>query len=432
MEECKNSVTRGVEFVGMRPLKVIMIRRLVSGKESVSYNFSPGARGVPDEFLIIPDVAWRECGVGDLSGSVRRYVESLSGDGERVESYVSDSGIVCFELAFNGERRSLWFNFHTSDSVVLDAEGKVCDNIRRAICGGDFESLSVPESRLQAQTNTAIIPTTSKKASSAQGYATSVALATGWLGTRKQERAYRMTAHEMQVKQKNLHEEIRIKAIRLGYDPDVIAPIYDGVVDLEKYLMTAPRVMWILKEPYDDFYDEGKPCGGGWEIIRDHRESTLSEMCIRNTTFRNLTYAAFAVQDGTKYWDELPWIQDNPEVADALLKVAYINVSKMPGQSTTVSSALLRHYEAWKEILFRQIDLYAPDVMVFCGTTTLQCFAKDMGLDLSSPEHTIASGKSSVDIHKWQEKKVVWAPHPAARISPAEWVDSVVEAIRIP
>ena len=35
---------------------------------------------------------------------------------------------------------------------------------------------------LQAQTKTAIIPTTSKKASSAQGYATSVALATGWRG----------------------------------------------------------------------------------------------------------------------------------------------------------------------------------------------------------------------------------------------------------
>ena len=138
---------RGVQFLCMRQLKAVKIRRFVRGKESVSLNFSPGARGVPDEFLIIPDVAWRECGVGDLSGSVRRYVESLSGDGERVESYVSDSGIVCFELAFNGERRSLWFNFHTSDSVVLDAEGKVCENIRRAICGGDFESLSVPEAR---------------------------------------------------------------------------------------------------------------------------------------------------------------------------------------------------------------------------------------------------------------------------------------------
>jgi len=36
---------------------------------------------------------------------------------------------------------------------------------------------------LQSQTKTAIIPTTSKKASSAQGSATSVALATGWRET---------------------------------------------------------------------------------------------------------------------------------------------------------------------------------------------------------------------------------------------------------
>ena len=133
MEECKNSVTRGVEFVGMRPLKVIMIRRLVSGKESVSYNFSPSTRGVPDEFLIIPDVAWRDCGADDLNSAVRRYVESLREDGEIVEVTVSDSGIVCFDLLFNGERRSLWLNADTSGTVILDADGNVCKNIKEAI-----------------------------------------------------------------------------------------------------------------------------------------------------------------------------------------------------------------------------------------------------------------------------------------------------------
>ncbi len=133
MEECKNSVTRGVEFVGMRPLKVIMIRRLVSGKESVSYNFSPSTRGVPDEFLIIPDVAWRDCGSDYLKGPVRWYVDSLREDGERVDVSVSDSGIVCFDLLFNGERRSLWFNAYTSDAVILDADGNVCKNIKEAI-----------------------------------------------------------------------------------------------------------------------------------------------------------------------------------------------------------------------------------------------------------------------------------------------------------
>ena len=133
MKECENNDTRGVEFVGMRPLKVVKIRRLVSGKESVSYNFSPSTHGVPDEFLVIPDVAWRDGGVEDLTGAVRRYVESLREDGERVEVSVSDSGIACFDLLFNGDSRSLWFNAHTSDTVILDAKGSVCENIRRMI-----------------------------------------------------------------------------------------------------------------------------------------------------------------------------------------------------------------------------------------------------------------------------------------------------------
>ena len=123
----------GITLVGMRHLKIAKIRRCVDGKESVSFNFSPSTQGVPKEFFIIPDIAWRNCGVGDLTGAVRRYVESLRKDGERVEVSVSDSGIACFDLLFNGESRSLWFNFHTSDTVVLDAEGKVCENIRRMI-----------------------------------------------------------------------------------------------------------------------------------------------------------------------------------------------------------------------------------------------------------------------------------------------------------
>ena len=129
----KDDAERRVEFLGMRPLKVVKIRRLVSGSESVSYNFSPSTRGVPDEFLMIPDIAWRDCGAADLNGAVRRYVEYLRENGESVEVAVSDSGIVRFDLLFNGERRSLWFNAYTSGTIILDADGKVCKNIREAI-----------------------------------------------------------------------------------------------------------------------------------------------------------------------------------------------------------------------------------------------------------------------------------------------------------
>ena len=129
----KDDAERSVEFLGMRPLKVVKIRRLVSGSESVSYNFSPSTRGVPDEFLMIPYIAWRDCGAADLNGAVRRYVEYLRENGESVEVAVSDNGIVRFDLLFNGELRSLWFNAYTSGTIILDADGKVCKNIREAI-----------------------------------------------------------------------------------------------------------------------------------------------------------------------------------------------------------------------------------------------------------------------------------------------------------
>lgn len=240
-----------------------------------------------------------------------------------------------------------------------------------------------------------------------------------------------MTDKEMQEQQTVLQEGMRIKAIELGYNPDDLEPVYDGVVDINKYLRSSPRLMWVLKEPYDDFDEDGNPYGGGWTILADLPPgASLAAVVRRNPTFRNVAWASFSIKHDGVLYENLPWIQDDPTVADALLEVAYVNVSKMPGRSRTDSTTLLNLYESWKSVLFKQIDLYKPDVMIFCGTITLQCFAKDMGLDLSVPEQSFRHGQSVVDVHHWQGKRIVWAPHPAARIPPQEWVDSIVEAVR--
>ncbi len=137
--EAKDSVRtahvdeRGVKFLGMKPLKVVRLR---IGKEgTTSYNFSPCIGGLPKEFLILPDIAWRNATDEDIRGALRRYVASLREKGESVELSVADSGVVRFDLTIDGEKRSLWFNARTSDTVVLDANGNVCKNIREAIQG---------------------------------------------------------------------------------------------------------------------------------------------------------------------------------------------------------------------------------------------------------------------------------------------------------
>ena len=83
-----------------------------------------------------------------------------------------------------------------------------------------------------------------------------------------------------------------------------------------------------------------------------------------------------------------------------------------------------------KDILFKQIALYDPDVLIVCGTDTLQVLDADFGLDLANPLQTVKRGNAVVDVHVWRGKRLLWAPHPAARIAPGDLVDAVVEAAR--
>ena len=88
---------------------------------------------MPKEFLVLPEIEWRAVTEEDIRGALRRYVAFLREKGESVELSVADSGVVRFDLMIDGESRSLWFNARTSDTVVLDADGNVCRNVREAI-----------------------------------------------------------------------------------------------------------------------------------------------------------------------------------------------------------------------------------------------------------------------------------------------------------
>ena len=122
---------RGVKFLGMKRLKVVRLKIGKDGREL--YNFSPSVGGVPKEFLILPEIVWRDAADEDISGEMRRYVAALHEKGEMVELSIADSGVVRFDLMVDSEKRSLWFNARTSDTVVLDADGNICRNLRDAI-----------------------------------------------------------------------------------------------------------------------------------------------------------------------------------------------------------------------------------------------------------------------------------------------------------
>ena len=135
--ETKNDVQmarddeRGVKFLGMTHLKIM---KLVSGKEGkTSHHFSPSIGGLPEDYLILPEIVWRRADDKDVVDELRQYVAALREEGEAVELLAADTGVVRIDLTLDGESRRLWFNARTSDTVVLDADGNVCRNIREAI-----------------------------------------------------------------------------------------------------------------------------------------------------------------------------------------------------------------------------------------------------------------------------------------------------------
>ena len=235
---------------------------------------------------------------------------------------------------------------------------------------------------------------------------------------------------DLESAQAVLHRKIFHRATELGYDAGKIEPIYDGVVAPAAYLAASPRLMWILKEPYDDWDENGAPCGGGWTMFKDVAErKTLAESVNANPALRNVAYASHAILNGIGSYSDEPWISDAPDAYEkALQSIAFVNIGKMPAGRTTDNARLFSCYARWKDILFEQMELYDSDMVVFGNT--LQCFAPEMGIDLSKPLCSVTRGGSTVDVHAWRGKRILWAPHPAAHVPPGEWVDSVIEAAR--
>ena len=59
-----------------------------------------------------------------------------------------------------------------------------------------------------------------------------------------------MKATELKEKQKALHDKMDKRAAELGFTNE-IAPIYDGVKDVDGYLDSKLKILWVMKEPYE-------------------------------------------------------------------------------------------------------------------------------------------------------------------------------------
>lgn len=210
-----------------------------------------------------------------------------------------------------------------------------------------------------------------------------------------------MTKEELENKQKEMHEKIREYAQKNGLDEEK-EPIFDGVADIEGYLSSSPKIMWLLKEPYDlDGY-------GNWAltgyILNDKDAWKSMDM------WKLMIQINFGIRNNLN-WDDMDWIENDPKMAEELKKMAYINISKMPGDTASSHTHLWECYNFWKNILFEQIELYKPNVIIFGNT--FQFLKKDLQI-VENPIHSIP-GTRGVDAYKKNDMILIDAFHPSRK-----------------
>lgn len=181
---------------------------------------------------------------------------------------------------------------------------------------------------------------------------------------------------------------------------------------IERYL-GGLRVMWILKESYDE--TDGEVNGGGWCLY--HALDDAGAASIR--TWQVMAYVTYGIRTGTRY-NDMPTVDG--KMLDMLKDVAYISVSKMPGRTLSNSTYMANAYSVWAETLKAQVEAYAPDVVILGGTSA---WALD---GLFASREPFAGHK---DCYVSGDRLVIAAYHPNQKSVKHEvYVDGIASAAR--
>lgn len=228
---------------------------------------------------------------------------------------------------------------------------------------------------------------------------------------------------EIRSGQSLIKNKIFKQAKDLGLSNDVLEPMPDGVFNIEDYCQSKPRILWILKQPYDEIKGD-IACGGGWDVFGAFN----NEDAYTNRTWRPVIYSLYGIRNKQLY-DEMPDISDDKSMIDLLKEIAYINVDKMPGLTTTSDKESIVAYEHWKGIINEQIHLYDPQVICFANTFWL--FKKDWGITDGTECETVPLAKDkNMLVYKIDGKLCLDTYHPAQRMFPIEdYVDAIIKTV---
>lgn len=137
----------------------------------------------------------------------------------------------------------------------------------------------------------------------------------------------------------------------------------DGVINPERYFDAPVHIMWVLKEGrYAVSYQE------------DINREDWRIRCARTpASTRRVVYASYGILKGEgENWQEIPESSE-PQVYNCFLDIAWTNLKKtirndkIEGTYSDVQEVGEEYSKKYRDIVKRQVEIYDPDVVIFCG-----------------------------------------------------------------
>jgi len=217
---------------------------------------------------------------------------------------------------------------------------------------------------------------------------------------------------------KTKEKEIVSKINSINSGEKGLLPIIDGIIDIEKYVKAKYRILWILKEPHDEWVTvkaTGQKRNGGWDLVHDIYEKLTEDSIKKLLVAKRVMETTFKL---------LPDIGNSLE---AFKSIAYINIKKIPGGRFSFQNQIEKAYNDNKDLLKEQIETYNPNIII-CGNT-LPYLSMDNYFEKINRKTFGTNLKSRYCYYPLKNRIYINTFHPAYRPSNKEFWTKCVEQI---
>ena len=219
-------------------------------------------------------------------------------------------------------------------------------------------------------------------------------------------------------------QELDVKIKRIQQIGSSDCYIQDGIVNIENWRKQQIRPLFIGKEAYYNGENTN------W-AIKNWLDDTPEDACRASPrTWQTTAYTSFGLQHGFENYSSIPWPHEDTRVIDALRTIAFINVGKLGGDTTTSWNRLDTLYRQNALILHDQIEFYQPNVII--GWSTLDFFEKDEAFKSRFAKDQIDKMNfGAVDYWLTNGKIFIDAYHPAyLGVTQSNYVDSIIGTVK--